>query len=577
MRGAAGSQSDPRAQPGRVWCIGDWAKIDPRTGQVHGSDESVDVLCLRNDVWDAESGVASLRGARNEFLSFQIVIESLGAPIRDISVSAQDFEGPDRLVADRHVQFFRELQVSVEGGWYPDGLLPFDLGCALPFSVPDSENGIPNQRVAVVWVDVYVPKAIPVGAYEAAFKVSYRGMYKLSEFFVHLQVVDLTLPDHLSLHVDLMDTGNSSAVCGFPGVIVDSPRYRAIEREFYRMAHAHRATFSMVPCGQDGAVPKGLAPPLRGVGDRISVAGWAEWDERFGPLLDGSAFEDLPRGGLPISHFILPVGLEYPSSSRYFGTDRFEVENRTIVTEFIYHIAQKGWIDPLYLVYYNAKKQYGFYPWDLQEPASEEDVEALRTLSSVIRSSLHGHPGLRALLRLDVEHFHCTEHRECVPNIEAHLRGHFDLWNISDSHWNDRSAATIKGFVDNDGIEAWFYTQASRVQDSFQAMHDYPWLAWRRGAHGISFKMHGEPDTASDEDQSTLALMYPGAKYGLDGPIGSMRLKVLRRGLQEFELLQIAVERKGQKAVQDLVSATFPCRPQDWHSQRKRLMALLIE
>lgn len=586
--GSVSHQTQSDAEPGRVWCVGDWAKINPRTGDVHGLSGSRDTLCLRNDVWDAGSGIVLLRGARNEFLAFQIVIESLGPPIHKVFVTAQDFEGPARIDAAANVRLFRELYVPVEEGWYPDGLLPFELGAALPFSVPDSGNAVTGQRVAVVWVDIYVPKGTPVGTYEATFKVCYRGTMRLSQFTVRLEVVDLILPDQLSLDVDLMNYGYVSVARGFPDVVVNSPRYRAIEREFYRVAHAHRTTFAMVPYNQDGAMPKGLAPPLRGNGERISVAGWTAWDERFGPLLDGSAFDDLPRAGVPVNHFFLPFGLEYPSSYRHWGTDQFEVENRTIAGEFIYHLAHKGWTQPLYLVYYNFKERYGFFPWNLGEPTCQDDVEALRYLSQVIRSALRGHPGIRALLRLDVGHFHCTEHERCLPNIEQHLKGDFDLWNIESSHWNERSASIIREFVEKDGVQAWFYSGASRVQETLQAVHDYPWLAWRRGAHGISFWNATDwvdwdtdddaPDpyrTAGGRNQGASMLLYPGSKYGLDGPIVSMRLKALRRGLQEYELLRMAAERRGRQPVEDLVATTFPCRPEDWHIQRNRLVSLL--
>lgn len=584
------SRTQGNPEPGRVWCVGDWAKIDPQTGDVHGLSRSRDTLSLRNDVWDAGVGVVQLRGVRNEFLAFQIVIESLGPAINKLLITAQDFEGPTRMDAARSVQFFRELYLPVEGKWYPDALLPFDLGAALPLSVPESGHVIPGQRVAVVWVDIYIPaKGISAGTYEATFKVSYRSTMQLAQFTVRLEVLDLTLPDEISLDVDLMNYGYLSIARGFPDVVVDSSRYRAIEREFYRVSHAHRTTFAMVPYHHGGGVPKGLAPPLRGTGERISVAGWTEWDARFGPFLDGSAFADLPRAGVPVNHFFLPFGLEYPSAFRHWGTDRFEVENRNIATEFIYHLAHNAWIEPKYLIYYNSKEHYGFFPWNLCEPTRQDDVEALLYLSNMIRSAVQGHPGVRAMLRLDVGHFHCTEHEESLPNIEQHLRGYFDLWNIDSSHWNERSVSVIREFVEKDEIQAWFYSGASRVQETLQAMHDYPWLAWKRGAHGICFWNATDwlgwdtdddaPDpyeTVGGKYRGASMLLYPGSKYGLDGPIVSMRLKALRRGLQEYELLRTAVEQRGPDLTDNLVNVTFPCRPQNWGAQRNRLLALFL-
>ena len=39
---------------------------------------------------------------------------------------------------------------------------------------------------------------------------------------------------------------------------------------------------------------------------------WSAWDRRFGPLLDGSAFADLPRKGVPLECFYLPLHENWP-------------------------------------------------------------------------------------------------------------------------------------------------------------------------------------------------------------------------------------------------------------------------
>ena len=39
---------------------------------------------------------------------------------------------------------------------------------------------------------------------------------------------------------------------------------------------------------------------------------WSKWDRRFGPLLDGSAFADLPRKSVPVECFYLPLHENWP-------------------------------------------------------------------------------------------------------------------------------------------------------------------------------------------------------------------------------------------------------------------------
>jgi hypothetical protein len=49
------------------------------------------------------------------------------------------------------------------------------------------------------------------------------------------------------------------------------------------------------------------------------------------------------------------------------------------------------------------------------------------------------------------------------------------------------------------------------------------------------------------------SLLYPGKKVGIDGPVGSIRLEVLRDGLEDFDYLTLADRKLGQAATQQFV------------------------
>ena len=91
---------------------------------------------------------------------------------------------------------------------------------------------------------------------------------------VSLTVWDFTLPDRLSFLPEMNCYGLPEN-----------------ERAYYRMAHRHRTVLNRLPYNQNGAMQEGCA---RLDGERLD---WSAWDRRFGPVLDGSAFADLPRGG----------------------------------------------------------------------------------------------------------------------------------------------------------------------------------------------------------------------------------------------------------------------------------------
>ena len=51
-------------------------------------------------------------------------------------------------------------------------------------------------------------------------------------------------------------------------------------------------------------------------------------------------------------------------------------------------------------------------------------------------------------------------------------------------------------------------------------------------------------------------LFYPGKKYGVDGPIGSLRLEAIRDGIEEYELLYAMIEK--YDTINDTISAIAP-------------------
>ncbi len=110
---------------------------------------------------------------------------------------------------------------------------------------------------------------------------------------VTLRVWDFTLPDHLSFLPEMN-------CYGLP----------ANERDYYRLAHRHRTVLNRVPYYQNGRVEDGCVP--RWDSGRKAFD-WSAWDRRFGPLLDGSAFSDLPRKGVPVDCFYLPLHENWPS------------------------------------------------------------------------------------------------------------------------------------------------------------------------------------------------------------------------------------------------------------------------
>ena len=167
----------------------------------------------------------------------------------------------------------------------------------------------------------------------------------------------------------------------------------AQETAYYRLAHAHRSCLNCLRYSWRGAVADGCAPKTAADGSWD----WTAWDRRFGPLLNGSAFADLPRGRTPVDEFYLPLNENWPMNHEraYRGgywienayPDSYWAEFRAASRQFARHIAAKGWAETTFEFYLNDKVYFkaeqGSWsrcsaPWIFDEPVNTQDFWALR-------------------------------------------------------------------------------------------------------------------------------------------------------------------------------------------------------
>jgi len=300
-------------QAPRVWAAPDLLKINPRNGSLL---EQADFPEHRawNGVWDASSATVKLSGARNEFVAFQLAIES-AQPLSGIQVSA-----PGALFAESRlpeifrnsgaVQLYREWFVPDEKSsnqWYPDALVPVSG----TLDLPARDNAVPGQTVQPVFVDIYIPHDAAPGLHTGRLLVEAGSQWK-QEIAVEVEVLPLRLPDKLNFTVDL----NCYSGVRDPGSKYGTPEYRRLEQAYHRVAHLHRTNLDVLGYSHTGTTVPDHAPPLEGEGAETRVASWKDWDAHFGPLLEGSAFADLPRARVPVTDMYLPFFENWPSDLR---------------------------------------------------------------------------------------------------------------------------------------------------------------------------------------------------------------------------------------------------------------------
>ena len=139
---------------------------------------------------------------------------------------------------------------------------------------------------------------------------------------------------------------------------------------------------------------------------RRLVFDWSAWDRRFGPLLDGSAFADLPRKSVPVECFYLPLHENWPSpmegnyNGDYWADRAFpESYRRAFVAasrQIAEHVRAKRWTETLFQGFLNNKNNFkargwsrGSSPWLLDEPANFQDYWALRYFARAFHEGIN--------------------------------------------------------------------------------------------------------------------------------------------------------------------------------------------
>ncbi|MGI8958338.1 MAG: hypothetical protein ACR2IV_00975 [Bryobacteraceae bacterium] len=559
-----------------VWAVSDSVRVDPLRNQPFEDNQKLFPDGIRpgyqhsNLIWDGGARRIMLKAARNETVAFQIVIERTGEKLSNVIVKPAELKAPNGAkISLENVNLFREWYVHVKHptkmsytlgpGWYADGLLPclrwsgnlYPHSYVMPFDVPDPLNNVgKEQKSQALWVDVYVPNSrqvAPPGTYTAPITIlSDQGRVQLT---LELQLWDFALPEesHLkpNIHTD-------TEINTLP---------EEMELKYYQLLRKHR--LSMYPLG--------YAPALNISGMDVRID-WRKYDSRLAKYLDGSAFTATygysgPGYGVPIEYLVLPFDA-YPMN--------------------LYKQARGIQL---------SGKEFKFYaPWPVAMPRqgpTPEYREIWKNAFRAYQAHFDQHPAwnktrlLVYFLSLDEAYDDVARERMLyfgqllkesgAPRLEYRVDGWYPketmerLKNVLNviilglGGWD----ATAVGEIKKQGVDPWFYTDASWIDGDGLKCRALSWIAWKLGAGSWtlweldfnSLRAWQYPETYEMQNGSGM-LVYRGETMGLDEPVPSIRLKGLRRGSQDFEYLWLLSHGKGgsqtvDEAVNAIVHGSF--------------------
>jgi hypothetical protein len=549
-----------------LWVVDDAVRVNPVTDRLFIEDR-VDIhkdyprtsKRDKNLIWDRASSNISLRAARNEFVSFQLIV-SVSQPIEDLDVEFSQLVHPSGArLSGKQLQVFKEWYVqvlrpstgyeasSLGAGWYPDALLPkrpANLASGFPFGIPDLYNKIPNQKNHGLWIDIFVPferNLAPPGQYTGTLEVSWKGGRQ--RLHVTLQAWDFALPQENHLKGDIWN-----------GSMKQMPPDE--ELRYYQLAQQHR----FLP------LVYAYRPKLNLIGTQVQLD-WSEYDRRVDRYLTGSAFTSEsdywgPGYGAPVDHWMLPFDIEKHGKRDRAWPVPLPAEGRTRQYEAIWmecarqireHLDQKP--------EWKKVKKIAFLD-GLDESYDESSYEKMIYYGRLLHDALgrgwfqyriDGGYSREAMEKLSsqVDLWVCHSVSFDLPVVNEFRQKGVDSWFYGPMLYEQRknSGCGSNTFLDLDlninraiGWIGWKY-QTGWVEWEFD------WNAYAAWYEAENYK---EPDRIFN---GSGQLIYRGVVMGYQEPIPSIRLKAQRRGLQDYEYFWLLTQRsKDRKAADQMVN-----------------------
>ncbi|MFL7812477.1 MAG: hypothetical protein AB8I40_02255 [Anaerolineales bacterium] len=563
----------------RIWANEGGDKVTQE--ELRASVSPAEVL---NSIWDGKG--IDLFGARNEVISFNLILEAPQNMAGAVSVELDSLTGPDgfqlRYGADEGSDLFRYsgqeidlfyvryLQIkgistdlffagfnyderhipercrrpldnggSGMGNWedrpchdlfYPEIAVPLVL--ETPFDITAGSN-------QSIWGDIYIPKDAPAGVYQGSIEVQEEGVPTWS-IPIQLEVLDFDLPDLPTARTMLyVSRENIKAVyLGDPEIPDLDPGFNEILDRHFQLAHRHKISL----------IDSYLAPE-----DADAV-----WLER----LDGSLFtngQGYAGPGEGTGNNIYSIGTygDWPwmgegRKAMWTETDAWvkwlEGQDLSTPTEvFLYLIDESDdyrlvekWADWMKDNPGPGSQLLSLATMDL--PIAEEHVPSLDIPAS------WAHFGVTSQWQDAAEVYLADPGKRLyLYNSSRPATGSFAIED-------EGTALRQLGWAQfKMGVERWFYWEGT-YYENFQCYGDEAEASTRIFQRAQTYGCYDGWDASLGETgwnylNGDGVLFYPGTdtrfpedNYGVPGPFASLRLKEWRRGIQDADYLALAMD-----------------------------------
>jgi uncharacterized protein (TIGR03382 family) len=511
------------ADTAQVWVAPSAQKVRPQTKPEAGS-----------------TATATLAAAKNEFESFHVVVTGAASGVSMQLASLDDGQG--HAISNRDLVLYREALINVaqpsggDGatGRWPDALVPDvdpivgEKRNAFPFDVPAGES-------RAVLVDIHVPQTTPAGTYRGTVVVSGGVSARVP---VTLIVWDFAVPSTSTLRSSFGLAANGPCYghhgdydCG--NVAAEA----ALRARYVQTALDNHISISN--------------PSLRNPVALDGSANWSGFDADAAPFLDGTSGARLAGARL--------------TSARIVGNGP---TTKAMAAAWGQHFGAKGWHDALFD--YTCDEPPMTCAWkDLQGriaqvKAGDAQLPTLVTTTAA-QAKQNGITGID--LFAPVVNFMDDKPDGTYPGSQRSTYGGTVWWYQSCMSFG---CAGIGGAyaAGSSAYEAGWPTMAIDADGTRNRAME--WLSFTYGVSGELYYettmayYHGNPwenqfDFGGTGDGT---LFYPGTTARIGGqteiPVESLRLKLVRDGMEDYELLLLARKLGAGDQAMQIAKGTYP-------------------
>jgi hypothetical protein len=481
-----------------------------------------------------------LAAAKNEFEAFQIAVTGDAGAVSGVSAAATALTGPGTIPAPR---LFREELISLGNASAPDGFTG-DVPDAL---VPDVDDVVGEKRNAfpfnvsagqtrVVWAEVHVPAGAQPGVYQGSVTVSAGGA-TLATVPVTLTVWDFALPSTSSLKSHF---GLAYGSLDVQHAAVSGDAFSVLRARYGQLGLDHRISVSSFDDG--------------------SSRDLNHFEQFFGPLASGTAPTQLQGAKLTSVRF-----LGDPTSSVAYG-------------DWASFFKARGWFDRL-------------FDYTCDEPPATCAWSDISARNAIMKA---GDPQFRSLVTTDVQSATANGVLSSIDVIVP-VVNYLDGKSQQDAGgWDDQYSGAQRSEYDAflasgsrkelwmyqscmshgcDGTSAYFTGWPSYMIDTSSVRsRAMEWLSFAWGVTGELYwdttfaYSQGTANPWSDQwffsGNGDGTLFYPGTPDKIGGtthiPVASLRLKMLREGMEDYEYLKLLSDAGDPDLAKHLATTLFP-------------------